>query len=114
MSSQIQTAERKAKQGWKCYFTLLDRQLEVQTSAATRFSNTNRRLRNNEEVDITHLKAQFLEMYEKLNQLTSCPICLETMTKEQIHLPFCGHMICKSCKETGNVCVCPICRKKYA
>jgi hypothetical protein len=34
------------------------------------------------DVDLNYLKKQFLELYEKVGELTDCPVCFETLTKE--------------------------------
>ena len=68
------------------------------------------------DLDITFLKNQFIEMYDKLKQYSECPVCYETLTKSNIEVPKCGHLICKSCVEKikrSSTPVCPNCRKKY-
>jgi hypothetical protein len=63
----------------------------------------NRQLRNqienDEDVDIAHLKTQFIEMYDKLKEHTDCVVCLETIEKNNIEVPRYGHIICKTCYE---------------
>ena len=85
-----------------------------QTSAANRLLRT--QIENNEEVDITHLKAQFVDMYDKLKEYTDCVVCMETIQKDNIEVPRCGHIICKTCYETIKAQPepkCPVCRKNY-
>lgn len=106
--------EAKAKQGWKCYF--IQREL-VEHLQDTRnvARETAQQLRQGATPDIKHLTQVFLELYDKVGELCDCPICLESMTKENTSVPMCGHLICKTCKEgvvqTSNLC--PVCRKKY-
>jgi predicted RecB family nuclease len=73
------------------------------------------RIRNNEEVDIQFLKQQFIEMYDLIKKNNECPVCMEVMTKDNLDVPYCGHLICKGCKETikGQNNLCPTCRKKF-
>jgi hypothetical protein len=73
-------------------------------------------INNGGELDIVYLKKQFLELYEKVGELTDCPVCFEAMTKENSEVSNCGHMICKDCKNT--ICnsdnkECPVCKTKY-
>jgi aminopeptidase N len=72
-------------------------------------------IKNDEDVDITYLKSQFIELYDKVNDKLECPVCFEILTKDKIEVPNCGHLICKVCKETicKSSCKCPICKKKY-
>ena len=124
MTTTITTAEKKrleskAKVGWKNYYTLRDDYDEL----AQYFSEVraeNRKLietiKSGGDVDIVYLKKQFLELYEKVGELTDCPVCFETLTKENSEVPSCGHLICKGCKL--NICnignkECPICKAKY-
>jgi len=111
--------EQKAKQGWRCFFIMRDK-LDDLGQSYTHLIHQNREMvdliKNGGEVDINHLKNQFVEMYEKLKEYTECPVCFDTLTKDNLDVPTCGHIICKSCKETimkGN-CLCPICKKKYS
>ena len=102
--------EAKAKQGWKCYFIERDYIYELQEVRDT-MRATIQQLRSGATPDIAHLSQMFLELYDKVGELCDCPVCMETMTKEQTDVPMCGHLICKTCK--GMCDVCPICRKKY-
>jgi len=106
--------EAKAKQGWKCYFIEREHIYELQavreTMRAT-IDDIRNSIRNNETPDISHLSQMFLELYDKVGELCDCPVCYESMTKEQTAVPMCGHLICKTCKT--NCAECPICRKKY-
>jgi hypothetical protein len=111
--------EKKAKVGWKHFYMLRD----DFDGLAVFFSmerEHNREIINNikngGDIDIEFLKKQFLELYDKVGELTDCPVCFETMTKENSEVESCGHMICKNCKDT--ICKstkqeCPICKKKY-
>ena len=114
MSQTNAQLQRKAKQGWKCYFTLVKEHEQFRDRTVAQYDLLRQRLQRNEEVDIVYLTEQFLQMYEQISNLINCPVCLEPMTRDQIHLPFCGHMICKGCKATGNLVRCVICRKLYA
>jgi hypothetical protein len=102
--------EQKAKQGWKCYFIEREYiyQLQETRDNARVFAN---QLRQGEIPDITYLTQQFLTLYDKVGELCDCPVCFETLIKENTTVPICGHLVCKSCKE--RMTDCPICRKKY-
>ena len=78
------------------------------------------RIVNNEECDINYLKSQFVEMYDMLKKETECPVCYDLLTKDNIEVPKCGHIICKTCieaiktnKHLSSQGLCPSCRKKY-
>jgi hypothetical protein len=67
-----------------------------------------------------HITQEFYEMAERLNKQFTCPCCFELVTKETIHLPWCGHILCKNCYEelkdniplaSGRKPKCPMCRK---
>ena len=117
--SQKWALENKAKVGWKHYYMLRD-ELDELSSYYAEERRKNRELIENiksgKDFDIEFLKKQFLDLYEKVGELTNCPVCMETMTKENTEVPACGHMICKVCKD--RICQsakkeCPICKKKY-
>jgi hypothetical protein len=113
----------KAKSGWRAFFVMRD-EVDELNDYIHQFSDRNRQLRENlndpnyqmETCDITYLKQQFIEMYDKLKEYSECPVCYETLTKDNMEVPKCGHIICKQCveriKETATP-VCPNCRKKY-
>ena len=117
--SEYRSLVSKSKAGWRCFYIIKD-ELEDMCEYATATRATNHLLRtqieNNEEVDITHLKAQFVEMYDKLKEYTDCVVCMETIQKDNIEVPRCGHIICKTCYEIIKAKPqpkCPICRKNY-
>ena len=74
-------------------------------------------IQKEQESDFTYLKTQYVEMYEKLREYTNCPVCLQTLRAQNIHVPLCGHILCVSChekiKSTENEPKCPNCRKIY-
>ena len=111
--------EQKAKAGWRCYFIMRDN-YDGLSSYVGDLQDRNREMRetirNGGDVDIEYLKSQFIEMYDKLKEYTECPVCMETLTKDNIEVPKCGHTICKTCIETIKSQPepkCPNCRKKY-
>jgi hypothetical protein len=111
--------ENKAKVGWKSFYIMRDDYDEL----AQYFSEVKKenkklveQLKSGGEVDLEFLKKQFIELYEKVGELTDCPVCFETLVKDNMDISSCGHTICKSCKE--QICnhgkkECPICKKKY-
>jgi hypothetical protein len=111
--------ENKAKVGWKNYFILRDDYDEL-AQYYSEVRTENRKLietiKSGGDVDIEYLKKQFLDLYEKVGELTNCPVCFETLTKANSEVPSCGHLICKGCKQhicnIGNK-ECPICKSKY-
>ena len=111
--------ERKAKAGWRCFFQVRD-ELSDMNESVFALVNKNltlmKQLKEDKEIDINYLKSQFIEMYDLIKKNSECPVCYETLTKENMDVPSCGHLICKGCKEN---CIkndnkkCPICRKVY-
>ena len=110
----------KGKSGWRCFFIMRELYDDIRgycNHLQTSCADLREQLRNGDEnVDIAFLKSQFIEMYDKLKEYTECSICYEEMTGENMEVPKCGHIICKSCYNaikgtpTPN---CPTCRKKY-
>jgi len=108
------TLEAKSKQGWKCYFIERDAiyDLQITRNALRTEVQQLRTARPTEpEGDYEHLKQMFLTLYDKVGELCDCPICYETMAKDNTHVGKCGHLVCKDCK--SRIAECPICRKKY-
>lgn len=110
---------RKSKAGWRKYFLLEDEYLELlekQYDVIHENQELIERLRNpSEEIDMSYLKLQFIEMYDSVKKDGECPICFAKITKENIVVPSCGHIICKTCKEeiSKRDNKCASCRKKY-
>ncbi len=110
--------ELKSKGGWRAFYLMRDNYNNI----CDRFmdmASVNNKLRqaikNHEDINIEHLKAQFVELYDSLKKYSECPVCYELLTKDVLDVPNCGHLICKPCKDKiceGN-CLCPICKKKY-
>jgi len=124
MTTTMTTAEKKrletkAKVGWKNYYILRD-DFDELSQYFSEARKENKKLveliKGGGDVDLDYLKKQFLELYEKVGELTDCPVCFETLTKENSDVPSCGHLICKDCKQhicnSGNK-ECPICKAKY-
>ena len=38
------------------------------------------------KIDIEFLRKAYLELYEKVGDLTDCPVCFDTMVKDNTHL----------------------------
>ena len=93
---------------WKRVVTLL---VIVQYLIEHRLNNrtTYQQIQNNINTDTEFLRKAYLELYEKIGDLTDCPVCFDTMIKDNTHLGVCGHMVYKTCKENLNDC--PICRR---
>ena len=117
--AEYRTLVRKSKSGWRCFYIIKDELEDMcdwvgETAVATR--QLRNQIENNEDINIGHLKTQFIEMYDKLKEYTDCVVCMETIKKNNIEVPRCGHIICKTCYETIKSQAepkCPICRKKY-
>lgn len=110
---------RKSKAGWRKYFVLEDELMEMldkQYDLVQQNKELIERINNpTEEIDISFLKSQFIELYDSVKKGGECPVCYVKLTKENMEVPPCGNLICKACKEEivkrgGN---CPTCRKKY-
>jgi len=111
---EIKKLQTKAKVGWKNFYSLQ----EEYSKLASYFSSAlieNRQLleqiERNEAVDITFLQTQFKDLYDKVKNYTECPVCFETLTKSNMEVPSCSHLICKSCMT--KLVDCPICRVKF-
>jgi hypothetical protein len=111
---EIKKLQIKAKVGWKNFYSLQ----EEYSKLALFFSSSlaeNRvlleQIQNNEPVDITFLQNQFKDLYDKVKNYTECPICFETLTKSNMEVPSCSHLLCKSCM--SKLTDCPICRVKF-
>ena len=110
---------RKSKAGWRKYFLLEDELMEMldkQYDLVHINAELVERLKNpSEEVDISYLKSQFIELYDSVKKDGECPVCFAKITKANIDVPSCGHIVCKSCKDEikkrDNKC--PSCRKNY-
>jgi hypothetical protein len=62
-----------------------------------------------------HITRELMEMAETLRLEIACPICLENLTKETIHISKCGHKYCKDCYKQLTEQPepkCAVCRKK--
>ena len=96
----IAALKQKAKTGWRLYFIWNEMYNDLMGSRGT-FVQENKELRKkieeNEDIDITFLKKQFIEMYDTLKKEGECPICYGALAKENIHVANCGHMLCKGC-----------------
>jgi len=103
--------EAKARQGWKCYFMSRETIHDLQNVRDNMRAQVALLRVERQPADYEHLKKMFLELYDKVGELCDCPICYESMTKDNTHVGLCGHLVCKSCKE--RITDCPICRKKY-
>ena len=104
--------ESKAKQGWKCYFIEREAIFDLQEHREV-IRGEVQRVRAGDNVCSSHLKKMLLDLYDKVGEFVDCPVCLESMRKDNTHLPNCGHMICITCKENPAINSCPICRKAY-
>ena len=116
--AQIKSLENKSKAGWKMYFMMKEKHEEM-AEFVQYVKKANHGLaeiiKRGGEPDITHLKNQFIELYDKVNSQMECPVCFEVLTKDILEVPNCGHLICKGCKGTicNTTCQCPVCKKKY-
>jgi hypothetical protein len=114
---QIKALENKAKAGWRCFFELrrnyeelIDRIQQQRQQMQQQVVNVD----NNQDIDLTHLKKLFVEMFEKTGDLcqTDCPVCYEKLNKQNIYIGYCGHFVCNTCKPELNG-KCPQCRKQF-
>jgi len=111
---------KKSKMGWKAFFILRDRmdelieyRDELEVCIIEMKKETKEQEENKTIDDYCFLKKKFIEMFEKLGELTDCPICFEGLLKSESVVLNCGHIICKSCKEKLTKKECPICRSKF-
>jgi len=57
-----------------------------------------------------HVKNEIAELHAETKKLIECPICYDTLNKDNLALPSCGHKYCSSCLDKIDTCA--ICRKK--
>lgn len=114
---EFKALERKAKAGWASFYAMKNRYDSLGDyvrEIKTRNIELVKKLREGDyemnTLDITYLKSQFLEMYDRLKLETECPICFETLGKDNAKLTNCGHLHCRVCEEKLDNC--SICRKK--
>ena len=106
--NELCALKRKAKAGWRCFYQAK----EANHLLGLKYIHLQKimeKCRQDENVDISFLKSQFLELYDEVGKLVSCPVCFELLTKTNTHIPLCGHLVCFSCKSKMDKC--PICRK---
>lgn len=109
----------KAKKGWKMFYIYRDEYDDLNTYYHLQIANNKKlveQIRSGQQVDLDYLKKQFVELYEKVGEANECPCCFETLLKDNMFIPNCGHFICKTCKDTimnGNK-LCPLCKKNLA
>lgn len=112
--NQLKALERKSKAGWACYYSIKGRYddlCDYTSSLKQRNRELYDKIKSGENgIDVEYLKSQFIEMYDKLKDYTDCPICLETISKENAKLTNCGHLFCITCYDKIDDCA--ICRKK--
>ena len=112
-----QALENKAKAGWRCFFTMKERCEDLIAKIQEQRGEMVEQMRivnNNEDIDLTHLKKLFVEMFEKTGGLcqTECPICYENLNKQNTYVGHCGHLVCNNCKPELHG-KCPQCRKQF-
>jgi hypothetical protein len=119
-TANVKRLEQKAKAGWKCFFMMRDDYCELNEHYGNLLQRNRAMVQilkanPSADIDITFLKTQFIEMYDMIKKNSECPVCFETITKENIEVPSCGHLICKGCKENvmKNDKKCPCCRKVF-
>jgi hypothetical protein len=102
--------ERKAKSGWRAFYQQRE-QLEEVSQERNQYRGMADALRQGGEVDVTHLKRMFLELYARVGELVDCPVCYEPLTKDNTFIPNCAHLMCKACRPRIQNNKCPTCRK---
>ena len=58
-----------------------------------------------------HFMIEYMTMSDKLGIDHSCPCCFDKIIMSTIHLPKCGHMLCKGCFYRLATKICPTCRE---
>ena len=64
-----------------------------------------------------HIKTIFEDMAKELKKTWECPVCIEIIEPDKLHITNCGHFFCKDCFKTykelnASNCMCPVCRRK--
>ena len=112
-STEKKRLETKAKAGWASFYAMKNRYDSLGDyvdEIKTRNNELVKQLRDGNDVDVSYLKSQFLDMYDRLKLETECPICFETLGKDNAKLTNCGHLHCRDCE--AKLDNCSICRKK--
>jgi hypothetical protein len=116
-AKELKILQSKAKAGWRCYYVMRD-ELDDMSMYISSVRNKNRELiksiKDGNDCDVAFLKKQFVELYDKVSEKTECPVCMEQLTKDNLEVPNCGHLICKVCKDKvmQHDKKCPCCRKQ--
>ena len=92
---------KKAKAGWRCFYQVKEAN-HLLGLKYTHLQKIMEKCRQNEHIDYSFLKTQFLELYDIVGKLVSCPVCFEVLTKTNTHIPLCGHLVCFTCKSKMN------------
>jgi hypothetical protein len=111
---EITRLQTKAKVGWKNFYSLQEEYSKLASYVGSVLVENNQlleQIRKNEPVDITFLQNQFMDLYDKVKNYTECPVCYETLTKSNMEVPSCSHLICKCCMDKLREC--PICRVRF-
>jgi hypothetical protein len=115
MVQSISRLEKKAKIGWACYFKERELHLEniqVLHEKIVKFKEEIEKTRTTKENEVFPIFVQneIRELYSLVNKELECPICLDTIKKEELVFSPCGHKFCDDCyKKIDN---CAVCRKK--
>ena len=63
-----------------------------------------------QEVFPIFVQNEIRQLYDMVNKELECPICLDTIKKDDLVFSNCGHKYCKGC--LSKLDKCGICRKK--
>ena len=104
--------EAKARTGWKAFYVAQEHIEQLQQTRNSLRANVEQ-IKNGTNIDLSHLTNMLLQLYDKVGELCDCPICFETMTKENTFVPSCGHLCCKDCKAKMEKNGCAICKRYF-
>jgi hypothetical protein len=81
LQRQLRSMEARMKKGWRAYYC----QREYNDALAYTLNEERRRMAmsindGSEEIDISHLKHLFLELYDKVKEFVECPICMHQVS----------------------------------
>lgn len=114
LRKQLKSQTKKAKIGWACYYQERDNHLRnIQELHSKIISMKNeleqKQKTENQDVFPIFVQNEIRELYDMVNKELECPICLDTIKKDELVFSNCGHKYCESC--LSKLDKCGVCRK---
>jgi len=103
---------------------IINRNLQTPSTGNEHRTRLQRRSTHNLRSDVTrgsiekiphHIKVGYIQLYSKINKeefdLHECPICMESISGDQLNITNCGHFFHINCLSRIIRNICPTCRK---